>query len=144
MGIIKREHHDVARPESLFRRPLFDLSNWTDWFEETPMKLEEFQEDGNLVVRAELPGIDVDNDVDITVANGTLTIRAERRDETSTEDKSGYRSEFHYGAFVRSVQLPAGATEEDVKATYKDGILDVRVPMDSAQAESKKIPVTRS
>jgi HSP20 family protein len=144
MGIIKREHHDVARPESLFRRPLFDLSNWTDWFEETPMKLEEFQEDGNLVVRAELPGIDVDKDVDITVANGTLTIRAERRDETSTEDKSGYRSEFHYGAFVRSVRLPAGATEEDVKATYKDGILDVRVPMDSAQAESKKIPVTRS
>jgi HSP20 family protein len=72
-----------------------------------------------------------------------LRVHAERREETKSEDKGSYRSEFRYGSFTRVVPLPAGATEKDVKATYKDGILEIRVPVDRAVAEATKIPVQR-
>lgn len=84
---------------------------------EPQLKVEEFREDGQLVVRAEMPGIDPDNDVEITVSDDILHLRAERRSETKTEDTSGCHSEFHYGSFSRSLRLPAGATEADIKAT---------------------------
>jgi HSP20 family protein len=109
-----------------------------------PMRVEEFQEGDTLVVKAEMPGLDPDKDVTIDVADHTLRIRAERRQETKTEDKEGFRSEFHYGMFSRTVPLPAGATDRDVKASYKDGILEVRVPIDRSEAETRKIPIERA
>jgi len=110
------------------------------------MRVEEYLEDDTWVIRAEMPGIDPDKDVEISVVDGVLHLRA-RREERKEEDRpDGYRSEFHYGGFQRSIQLPAGATEGDVKATYKDGILEIRVPAPKA-AEAKpavKIPIARS
>jgi HSP20 family protein len=108
------------------------------------LRVEEFTEGNELVVRAEMPGIDPDKDVEIQVSDHTLRLRAERRQESKVEEKGGYRSEFHYGSFVRSVPLPAGATEKDVKASYKDGILEVRIPVDTKAAEAKKIPIQRT
>jgi len=122
---------------------------WLDWKPdvltqlESTMRVEEAREGDEYVVRAEMPGLDPDKDVDIQVTDHTLRIRAERRQETKTEDAEGYRTEFRYGSFVRTVPLPSAATEEDVKATYKDGILEVRVPIDETRAEGKKIPVSR-
>jgi HSP20 family protein len=107
------------------------------------MRVENFTEGNEAVVRVEMPGIDPDNDVEINVSDHTLRVHAERRKETKTEDKGSYRSEFRYGSFTRVVPMPAGATEEDVKATYKDGILEVRVPIDRAAAEATKIPIQR-
>ena len=80
-------------------------------------------EDGHYVLRAELPGIDPDKDVDTTVRDGRLTIKAERTEKKETKG----RSEFSYGSFARSVTLPAGADEDDIKATYDKGILTVSV-----------------
>ena len=116
------------------------------WFAESPesMRVEEFTEGNDAVVRVEMPGIDPDKDVEISVTDHTLRVHAERREGTETEEKGGYRSEFRYGSFTRTVSLPTGATEKDVKATYKDGILEVRVPIDKAAAESKKIPIQRA
>jgi HSP20 family protein len=57
-----------------------------------------------------------------------LRVHVERREESKTEDKGSYRSEFRHESFTRVVPMPAGATEKDVKATYKDGILELRVP----------------
>ncbi len=91
-----------------------------------------------------MPGIDPDKDVQITVSDHTLHLRAERREETKTEDKGSYRSEFRYGTFSRTVQLPVGATEKDVKATYRDGILEVRIPVDRRAAEARKVQVQRA
>ena len=91
-----------------------------------------------------MPGIDPDKDVQISVTDHTLHLRAERREETKTEEKGTYRSEFRYGSFARTVPLPVGATDKDVKATYKDGILEVRIPIDRGEAESKKIPIQRT
>jgi HSP20 family protein len=140
MALVKRSR-DVEWPEWFGRA----FSDWpTPWREfDDAIKVEEFEDDGNLVVRAEMPGIDPDEDVEITVADGTLALRAERRSETKSEEKKGFRSEFRYGSFSRVVQLPAGATEDDVKATYTDGILEVRIPIDSAAAETKRIPIAR-
>ena len=106
------------------------------------VRVEEFMEDGQFVVRAELPGIDPDKDLDISVSHGALRIRAERRQESETKEKAYYRSELRYGAFDRSVPLPSGADEPQVKATYKDGILEVRVPVKD-EKQAKKVQVDR-
>jgi HSP20 family protein len=82
--------------------------------------------------------------VEITVSDHVLHVRAERRSEEVTEHKRGYRSEFRYGAFERAVRLPVGATEQDVTATYTDGILEVRLPIDTARVASTTIPVVRT
>jgi HSP20 family protein len=108
------------------------------------LRVEEFTDDDGLVVRAEMPGIDPEKDVEIQVRDHVLRLRAERRQESKVEDKGGYRSEFHYGSFVRSVPLPAGATAKDVKATYTDGILEVRIPVDTKAAQATKIPIQRT
>ena len=103
------------------------------------MRLEEFVEDGTCVIRAEIPDVDPEKDVDISVSDGVLHVRAHR--EQRSEDKRGesYRSEFHYGSVQRNVQLPEGVTADDIKASYKDGILEVRVPM-PAPAENAPVP----
>ncbi|WP_211880628.1 Hsp20/alpha crystallin family protein [Pseudarthrobacter albicanus] len=107
------------------------------------MKVEQFLDGSTLVVRAEVPGIDPDQDVDVSVSEGMLHIKAERQEKSEHKSKSGYRSEFRYGSFSRSIALPAGAKEEDVTATYKDGVLEVRAPAPrtAPDATAKKIRI---
>lgn len=143
MTLMKRRQHDLDWPTSMMRRFGEMPDMFGDWFEETPMKIEEFESEGHLVIRAEMPGIDPDEDVEITVADHRLHVKAERKEETKEEDVKGWRSEFHYGSFERTMQLPPGATEEDVTATYADGILEIRMPVDREADTTKRIPVTR-
>jgi HSP20 family protein len=89
------------------------------------IRIEESVSDGVFTLRAELPGIDPEQDVEISVEGDMLSIRAERT--TKTEDKR--HSEFHYGALARTVRLPAGARTGEAEADYKDGILTVTVPV---------------
>ena len=118
-------------------------TSFRDLMSESAIKVEEFQEDDHLVVRAEMPGIDPEKDVEITVADHMLHLRAERHQEERTEDKTGFHSEFRYGSFSRSVPLPVGTTEDDVTASYTDGILEVRFPVEAGGGDTHKIPVTR-
>ena len=104
--------------------------------------VEAFSRDGDLVVRAELPGIDPERDVDITYEDNILTIRGERRREEKQESEQYFRSESYYGLFERHVALPEGAKPEEITASYKDGILEVVVPKAAALSEPKKIPIT--
>lgn len=90
---------------------------------EHAIRCEEYIDGGKYVLRAELPGIDPDKDVDVGVAGGVLRVRAERRQVTREQQ----RSEFAYGSFSRAMTLPPGADEESVTASYKDGILQVTV-----------------
>jgi HSP20 family protein len=106
------------------------------------LRVEEFVDDGTLVVRAEMAGIDPDKDVEISVHDGLLHIRAERRASSEHKDTSGFRSEFQYGMFERTLPLPAGVGGDDVKATYKDGILEVRMPQPK-EGQAATVPVTR-
>ena len=109
------------------------------------MRVEAFVDERAVVVRAELPGLDPDKDVEVSVGDGLLTIAARREERKSEGEKGrpGYRSEFRYGSFRRVLRLPHGVREGDVTATYTDGILEVRVPTGSEPATPSKIPVSR-
>jgi HSP20 family protein len=115
-----------------------DLPTWADipWLADTQlMRLEDEMEDGRYVVRAEIPGVgDPAKDIDIMVRDGQLTIKAERTEKKETRG----RSEFRYGSFVRSVTLPESVSEDDIKATYKDGILTVSVPAAEPATSAEK------
>ena len=136
-GIVRRDRFDIL-PEP-FRR--FFEGDW----ESSWLRVEEYQEGGDMVVRAELPDIDPEKDVEITVAEGVLTISAERQEKSEHKEKSSYRSEFRYGSFSRTIALPEGAAQDAVSASYKDGVLEVRVRVPEHPAGGPtKIPVTRS
>jgi HSP20 family molecular chaperone IbpA len=104
------------------------------------VRVEDSMEEGAYVIRAEIPGIDPDKDVEVSVENDLLTIRGERREET--KDKN--RREFHYGSFRRTVSLPKGADAEKITASYTDGVLEVRVPTTAVEAPTMRIPVQRA
>jgi HSP20 family protein len=121
-------------------RPM-NITRW--WPTEDLIQVEEFREDGVLVVRAELPGIDPDKDVELTVSGGMLHIRAERREEEKHEEHGYLRRELRYGSLSRSLPLPEGVAESDIKATYKAGMLEVRIP-EPRHETATKIPIARS
>jgi HSP20 family protein len=112
---------------------------------EDVISVDEYRDGDTQVIRAELPGIDPDEDVDISVGGGMLRIDAQRRVEEKTEEKGYTRREMRYGRFTRTLPLPPGATESDIAATYRDGILEIRVPVAAAPAEATptRIPVSR-
>src|SRR3954451_2711719 len=88
---------------------------------------------GDVLISVELPGVDIDKDVSIEVANGRLTIAGERRDEHMTQSEQGEQSkgvlvrELRYGAFRRDFALPEHISADDVDATYDRGMLRVLV-----------------
>ncbi|WP_306948221.1 Hsp20/alpha crystallin family protein [Streptomyces sp. B4I13] len=93
--------------------------------------------DGTYILRAELPRIDPAEDVEITVAEGVLTLRTERSEEKTER----HHTEFRYGAFARAVRLPAGACSEDATAEYKDGVLTITAPVPETKTGTRTIPV---
>lgn len=95
------------------------------------------------MVRAELPGVDPEKDIDITLADDALTISAQREESSSKKSEHGYRSEFRYGSYVRSVHLPKGTPSEVVSATYRDGVLEIRMPRPTQDGRAHKVPVER-
>jgi len=101
--------------------------------------IEAYETENDIVVRAELPGIDPNN-VEITVAQDALTIKGEARSEQEDKRRNYYRRELRYGAFVRSLALPAGVQGDQAKASYKNGILEIRVPK-SERAKPKTVKV---
>ena len=100
-------------PARLWHR-LEEVPEFSRWFEglrpwsgeEWRLQIEEELTDDTMVIRAELPGIDPDKDVEITVADGVLNLGAERRYEKTEEEKGRTRSEFRYGSFTRAVGVP--------------------------------------
>jgi HSP20 family protein len=126
-----------------------DLLDWLDAPWAAPLlpftaahtfRVEDYVEDGRYMVRAELPGVDPEKDVEITVADGTLTIHAERREE----HKEPHHSEFRYGSFTRSVTLPQRADTEHITASYNKGVLEVSVPVPETKPEGRRIEITKA
>ncbi len=150
MALIK---HREKTPDSLGDWPLGWLPSWR-WFDDMfhdsagrqVIRVEEFQKDGALVIRAEMPGIDPEKDVEVTVEGGMLHIAAERREEEDTTERSSHRRELHYGSFARSIALPEGVDDSGVTASYNNGILEVEVPLPTevAKEPSRRIPVATS
>jgi len=102
--------------------------------------LDVLQEDGDIVVRAELPGVRQE-DVDITFHNGVLTISGVRKAEEEKEGAGYYVRERRYGSFRRSMTLPQGTDESKINASFEDGVLEVRVTGAAAVQEPKRIQI---
>jgi HSP20 family protein len=92
-----------------------------------------------IVLRADLPGLD-QKDIQVNVENGMLTIHGSRQDERETKQEDYFYSERWAGSFTRTIPLPAGIDPEKIRATFKNGVLEVHVPK-SAQATGKSIEI---
>jgi HSP20 family protein len=101
-----------------------------------------FEQDGNIVMKAELPGIDA-KEVDIRLENNVLTLRGERKIDNEVKRENYHRVERAYGSFTRSFTLPAVVDQEKIKAEYKDGVLRVTLPKRD-EAKPKQITINVS
>jgi len=139
---------------SMARRPWRDVDDlfsrfFDDWLSPrlggatgfTPA-LDMVDRDSEILVRADLPGLE-QKDLHVNVENGVLTIRGsreEQREEGKQEEGEYYCCERWSGAFVRSVTLPPGVDTEKIQATFRNGVLEIRVPK-TRQAAGKKIEI---
>jgi HSP20 family protein len=98
-----------------------------------------YEHDGNLVLKAELPGIDP-KDVDVRVENNVLTLRGERKFDSEVKRENCHRVERAYGTFSRSFTLPNVVDTQSIKAEFKDGVLRVTMPK-REEAKPKQIQV---
>lgn len=87
-----------------------------------------FGREGDLIVHLEVPGIDPEKDVTIQVEDEVLVIRGERSTKEEVEEKDYYRMESSYGSFERRLPIPEGVKEDDIVATYADGVLEIVLP----------------
>jgi HSP20 family protein len=129
--------------------PFLDLFDWLETpltvlrpLGSTPLRVEDYVRDGSYVVRAEIPGVDPEKDVAVTLSKGVLTIKADKHQ--ATEGK--HHSEFHYGSFARSIALPAAVDEKHIQAFYGNGVLEVTVALKEKEEDKaeRHIPVMRN
>ena len=84
----------------------------------------------------------MNKNVELTVANNQLQLIIHRERHEKSSDVRHYRTEFQYGSFTRIVPLPRTASENDVKANYRDGILEIVIRMNGAPSHGHKVPIT--
>jgi HSP20 family molecular chaperone IbpA len=143
----------IFRPRFLERRmddPLSELIRemgrpwWPLFFQEHPdwfvPAADVLNRNGDLVVQISVPGVDPDKDVTITLEDGRLVVRGERRASEEVREENYYRRESRFGSFERAVPVPPETTENDVTATYSDGILEVVVKGAAEAADAKEAP----
>lgn len=137
---VERRHSLFPDFNDWFNREFPGLPGWRPATAAHSIPVEVSSDAGGYVLRAELPGMDPD-DFSITVEDNLITVTAEHSE--TAEDKE--HSEFRYGSFRRTVRLPSTIPADDVDASYKDGILTIRVPMPEEKTETRRtIPVRRA
>ncbi len=137
----------LARPRAraTFRAMFPDMADWLEspwtgpppFMEARTFRVEEVAQDDRYLIRAELPGLDPEKDIEVTVEGRTLTIHAERRQEES----GPYRSEFRYGSLTRLVRLPAKVDAKDVTARYERGVLEISVPVREEKPDGTRVMI---
>jgi len=133
------------RFEELFRRPLSLLRpTWLPRLrmpelEELAPTIDIFEEGGEVVIKAELPGIKKE-DIEVKLTDSTITISGEKKKEEKVEKKNYYRMERSYGSFTRSFDLPSEVQTDKAKAQFKDGSLEIRAAKtEEAKQKEKKV-----
>jgi HSP20 family protein len=124
-------------PSRFFRR--FPRMKWLTEVETIWLTVDMFDKDDEIVVKAEVPGIDKEN-IKISVSDSVLSIKGEMKKEEEVKEEDYYYAERSYGSFSRSLTLPAKVVESKIKAEYKDGILEVHLPK-AAESKPKEIKV---
>jgi HSP20 family protein len=121
---------------------------WDSFFERRPRageigewypSLDVAETKDDLVIKAEVPGMDV-KDIDISLSNGVLTIKGEKKQEKEEKEENYHLLERSYGSFTRSVQLPKEIQSDKINASYKNGILKIVLPK-SEEAKKKEIKI---
>jgi HSP20 family protein len=102
--------------------------------------VEVYEKEDRFVVKAELPGL-TDEDVDISVTDGALTVKGEKRTEHEVKEDEYHWSERTYGTFLRTVALPTNVDAEKIGATFDNGILEISLPK-VAEVQPKKITIS--
>lgn len=127
------------RMNRMFNDPAFRVMTPAEpvsgWF--PPVDIHE--ESDRIVLRAEIPGVRAD-DIDVSVENNTITLRGEKKQEEEVDTDNAYRLERYYGSFSRSFVLSTKINPEQIKATCKDGVLEVVVPK-AEEVKPKKIKI---
>jgi HSP20 family protein len=130
----------LRRPFSLFG-PMWWPRLRLPEAEEFAPSVDIFEEGDDIVVKAEVPGMGKE-DLDVRLDEETITISGEKKAEEKTEKKGYYRHERSYGSFYRSFRLPAEVQTDKAKATFKEGVLEVRVPKtEEAKKKTKRIMI---
>jgi HSP20 family protein len=134
------------RFEDFFRRP-FALTGppWLPGLRmaesEIAPSIDIYEEDGDVVVKAELPGMKKE-DIEVNLADQMITVSGEKKKEEKVEKKGYYRLERSYGSFARSFNLPSGVRTDDAKATFKNGVLEIRIPKtEEAKRKVNKVSI---
>lgn len=128
--------------DDVFRRPFFHFgpSRWSGIQrfvkEELSPVVDIYREKGNVVVKAEVPGMTKEN-IKINLTDNSITISGKKEKEEKIEEKEYYRYESSHGSFHRTFSLPEGVETDKAKATFKDGVLVVRLPI-SEEAKEKE------
>jgi HSP20 family protein len=105
-------------------------------------RMDVFEKNGNLVIKAELPGVKKE-DIRVEIEEGDLIVHGERKSESEVKEADYYRLERAYGSFHRRLPIPFEVKPEQVKANYKDGVLEIQIPKPAQPApEPKKITIS--
>jgi HSP20 family protein len=145
---------DLERLRSEFDDLLTRFGLERDWFGRWPIDrgffgegeplaarpaIESRVEESKFIVRADLPGIDL-KDVEIKLVGDVLTIKGSREEKRENKKADYFRREIRYGAFERAIRLPKGIKAENLKATYRDGVLEVSAPI-AKEAAPKEVKI---
>lgn len=132
---------DIERLDDIFHRTL-DIFRPSKFFrerEEIKPAIDVYEEKDALIVKAELPGVDKKN-IKVSVSGENLILEAEMKKETEIRKENFYHAERRYGKIYRSIPIPVAVETKKIKASYKDGILTVKLPK-KPEARGEEIPI---
>lgn len=132
------DFHGLRFP-SFFNRESFPFDTEFKDFQWMP-QIEVLQSNGDLMVKAELPGLTKD-DVKVELTDETLTISGERKEEKEDKHEGFYRSEWNYGRFYRQIPLPEGVKTDMANAVFTNGVLEVKIPVAKPESQARKLEI---
>jgi len=139
-GELERYFDEIFRqPFSLLSHPMWSRTGFPDREVIAPA-VDIFEEGKEVVVKAEIPGMKK-SEISIDVSENSITISGEKKEEKKVEKKDYHRVECSYGSFCRSFRLPENVNSDKAKATFKDGVLEIRMPK-SGKEKKKKITIS--
>jgi HSP20 family protein len=131
--------------EDFFRRP-FGLRKWPamprmmEGVEASP-SVDIYEEGDNIILKSEMPGM-TKEDIEVNLTDDTITLSGEKKKEEKVEKKDYYRLERSFGSFKRSFALPSEVQSDRAKASFKNGILEIKIPKsEEAKKKEKKIKI---
>jgi HSP20 family protein len=124
---------DFGLSRGLVQRDMSQLAAWTP-------QVEVMEREGNMIVRADLPGMNPD-DVQVEITDDAIILQGERRQEHEEQREGRYVSEVTYGTFYRAIPLPEGANAENARATFRDGVLEITVPVQQRESRRKQLQI---